>query len=1181
MKRIIKTVAALFCQAAAVLLVGSLPVNADEPAPDPDPVPIDEAHFPDPVFRKYIYDTFDRDKDEKISIERNEYGNVKENEFQYIRNIHCENMGVTSLKGIEYFSDSIIGIWCRDNPGLTSIDLSEMVNVTGIWCSDCGLTELDTSACKDMEWIYCYHCDLRSLDFTQNDKMAYIECSDNPNLGKLDVTKNPALEHLFCANDGLTEIDLTHNPRLTNLSIKNNNLKSLDVTQNKMMKRLDCWYNRELGNIDVSGMRDLNYLVVAYTNMTEIDVTHNPDLLELSACNLGPSPKYDNLKELDLSKNPKLAYLAIECNTKLKKLDLSNNPQLYYLLAYGLHGLEDKTLDLSNNYRLCKAFNEGKYVVEPEKFGYSVYFKELYYGGSGDPLDEMTYVVGVHDDVKVNAKFNGTKVPDSVLNINDGHSDTDKFVTRYGAIQSLYELAGKPAVSGSPRFTDISADNPYRDAIKWGEDHDICFGYPVLCDDIFNGSQPVSRQDWALMAHRFARTLKLGDAFDYGRTDFYTDFNAVDFYAWGAYTWSMQFHVNYYEKDAELCRPHGRITIAEFKQDLHNLCNLDEAASYAQRMSEGGSPKSLPELKTTPYENITYVDPKEDPKSAGTPINVNEAKPRIEVPEEQPEENPEEKPEEKPEEQPEEIPVDAPIVDPEEEVPVEIPEEKPEPVPGVDIPKEASINAVGWGDVKEADRVELLAKLEKEGKKIEDVMKGIWVAGVPSEVPAIGHAWTFEEDPFGTAAYHLNVYDGNVLLKKGVDYTVKYKKNKTNGAASITIKGKGKYTSSSVIGFVITAMPSGNASGVKLVNGDMAAIPDMAYTGREASLNGLVKVTSGGKVLNGIALDQYFKLSEAERSGYDYNYVLIKGVSAGKATVVVNGVNGYSGTIKKSFKINKIDLSNGGAGHKISVKSPEKAVFVNGGAKPSVVVTVDDIALVEGRDYTLKYTNNKTAGAVATITVKGKGNYTGSIPVTFTVERSDLKKLTILANDVEWKDKAFNCKTKLTILDSNGKKLPAGKGYSKNLIYTYAKATEVKSATGAMVQRAAGARVEAGDVIPVNTSLRLTVYGAPGSAYEGTAATVTFKVIAPGRDISKAKVSVSGEKIYNGNEIKLSKNDIQLRLGGAIPEYSVLKNTYRNNNGKGNAAVVIKGTGEYGGYKTVKFKIKAKPLTIQ
>ena len=1163
MKKILKTVAALFCQAAAILLVGSLPVNADEPAPDPDPVPIDEAHFPDPVFRAYFSKAFDRNGDGRISIERNAYGNVTENEFQYIRNIHCENMGVTSLEGIEYFSDSIIGIWCRDNPELKSIDLSKMKNVTGIWCSDCGLTELNTSACENMEWIYCYHCDLRSLDFTKNEKMAYIECSDNPYLGTLDVTKNPALEHLFCANDGLTEIDLTQNSRLTNLSIKDNKLKTLDVTKNHQMKRLDCWQNEDLGNIDVSGMPDLNYLVVAYTNMSEIDVTHNPNLQELSAGNLGPAPNYDSLKEIDLSKNPELTYLAIQCNTKLKKLDLSHNPKLYYLLAYGLHGLEDETIDISKNYSLCKAYNEGKNVVNPDVSN-DVYFRELYYGGSGDPLDEMLYVVGVHKGVTVNAEFNGTKVPDSVLNINDGHSDSDKFVTRYGAIQSLYELAEKPAVSGAPRFTDISPDNPYRDAIKWGEDHDICFGYPVLCDDTFNGSQPVSRQDWALMAHRFARTLELGDAFDYGRTDFYKDYNDIDFYAWGPFTWSIQFHVNYYEKDAEYCKPHGRITIAEFKEDLHNLCNLDEAASYAQRMSKGGNPKSLQELKTTPYENTTYVDPREDPKSAGDPI-----------------ESTEENPEEKPEEKPEEIHEDAPIVDPEEEVPVEIPEEKPEPVPGVDIPKEASINAVGWGDVKEADRVELLTKLEKEGKKIEDVMKGIWVAGVPSEVPAIGHAWTFEEDPFGTAAYHLNVYDGNVLLKKGVDYTVKYKKNKTNGAATITIKGKGKYTSSSVIGFVITAMPSANASGVKLVNGDMAAIPDMAYTGREASLNGLVKVTSGGKVLNGIALDQYFKLSEAERSGYDYNYVLIKGVSAGKATVVVNGVNGYSGTIKKSFKINKIDLSNGGAGHKISVKSPEKAVFVNGGAKPSVVVTVDDIALVEGRDYTLKYTNNKTAGAVATITVKGKGNYTGSIPVTFTVEKSDLKKLTILANDVEWKDKAFNCKTKLTILDSNGKKIPAGKGYSKNLIYTYAKATEVKSATGAMVQRAAGARVEAGDVIPVNTSLRLTVYGAPGSAYEGTAATVTFKVIAPGRDISKAKVSVSGEKIYNGNEIKLSKNDIQLRLGGAIPEYSVLKNTYRNNTGKGNAAVVIKGTGEYGGFKTVKYKIKAKPLTIQ
>ena len=77
MKRIIKTVAALFCQAAAILLVGSLPVNADEPAPDPAPVPIDEAHFPDAVFRAYIYDTFDRNKDGNISIVRDSDGRIE------------------------------------------------------------------------------------------------------------------------------------------------------------------------------------------------------------------------------------------------------------------------------------------------------------------------------------------------------------------------------------------------------------------------------------------------------------------------------------------------------------------------------------------------------------------------------------------------------------------------------------------------------------------------------------------------------------------------------------------------------------------------------------------------------------------------------------------------------------------------------------------------------------------------------------------------------------------------------------------------------------------------------------------------------------------------------------------------------------------------------------------------
>ena len=54
----------------------------------------------------------------------------------------------------------------------------------------------------------------------------------------------------------------------------------------------------------------------------------------------------------------------------------------------------------------------------------------------------------------------------------------------------------------------------------------------------------------------------------------------------------------------------------------------------------------------------------------------------------------------------------------------------------------------------------------------------------------------------------VTVKDSDYTLKKGTDYTLSYKNNKDIGTASITIKGKGKYTGSKTIQFKIVPKKS-------------------------------------------------------------------------------------------------------------------------------------------------------------------------------------------------------------------------------------------------------------------------------------------------------------------------------------------------------------------------------------
>ena len=82
------------------------------------PVPIDEEHFPDAVFRN-IVDDYDDDGNGSLSVE--ECGNVTELSVDYSENL-------TSLEGIRYFY-ALTYLDCSSNQ-LTSLDLSGLTALT-------------------------------------------------------------------------------------------------------------------------------------------------------------------------------------------------------------------------------------------------------------------------------------------------------------------------------------------------------------------------------------------------------------------------------------------------------------------------------------------------------------------------------------------------------------------------------------------------------------------------------------------------------------------------------------------------------------------------------------------------------------------------------------------------------------------------------------------------------------------------------------------------------------------------------------------------------------------------------------------------------------------------------------------------------------------------------------------
>ena len=106
---------------------------------------------------------------------------------------------------------------------------------------------------------------------------------------------------------------------------------------------------------------------------------------------------------------------------------------------------------------------------------------------------------------------------------------------------------------------------------------------------------------------------------------------------------------------------------------------------------------------------------------------------------------------------------------------------------------------------------------------------------------------------------------------------------------------------------------------------------------------------------------------------YDHN------IEIGTATATITGTGNAVGTITHTFKIAPIPMKN----CKASL-SQTSYTYTGKAKKPTATVKYNGKTLVKNVDYTVAYKNNKAIGK-ATVTITGKGNYSGSITKTFKI----------------------------------------------------------------------------------------------------------------------------------------------------------------------------------------------------
>lgn len=386
------------------------------------------------------------------------------------------------------------------------------------------------------------------------------------------------------------------------------------------------------------------------------------------------------------------------------------------------------------------------------------------------------------------------------------------------------------------------------------------------------------------------------------------------------------------------------------------------------------------------------------------------------------------------------------------------------------------------------------------------------------------------------------------------------------------------------------------------------------FTGSSADAAAVTNCTVSGltaKTYTGKAQTQSITVkyrNKTLKNGKDYTVSYQNNINAGTAYVIIKGKGSYSGTVKRSFTIKPAIIYKQCTFYKIASQ-----YYTGSQIKPVPKIKNGTTTLKNGTNFTLTYQNNVNKGT-AKVYIKGKGNYSGSCSLTFSITARPVSTLKITVPSVTYNGKAqkpavtvkynnykFKNGTDYTLSYKNNTKIGTatvtvkGKGklsgtksvtfkinakpiknavitYNNSLTYngsTLSPAVTVKYGNATLKKNTDYTVAYSNNVNAGTGTITITGKGIYGGSVKKT---FTIKRLG----ISATAVSGTGNKIYTGSAIKPVP---AVKVGGRT-----LKNgtdftvSYKNNTEPGTATLIVTGKGNYSGSVAKTFRITARAI---
>lgn len=409
-----------------------------------------------------------------------------------------------------------------------------------------------------------------------------------------------------------------------------------------------------------------------------------------------------------------------------------------------------------------------------------------------------------------------------------------------------------------------------------------------------------------------------------------------------------------------------------------------------------------------------------------------------------------------------------------------------------------------------------------------------YYTGQPIEPKAI----TVEDTDLPVTSDQSDPQRRSVKLVNGTDYDISYTNNTSAGKASIIVTGKGNYGGNRVAYFNIV---SSNTDGNNTWDGTSEGTGSISNGSTTISAKDIIlgydSTTYSCMMYNGY--ERIPTVSINGLSNSDFVITASNNIQPGVATLMITGINNYSGTIYKNYTI-KADLSTYG-----TVGTIVDQNYTGYQITPYVTVTCGGNLLTVGNDYTVTYANNTNVGRATVIaTAAANSYYVGTANGYFNISNTATgMEITGYASSYTYTGNAI---TPDVIVTMNGRMLNRGTDYVVN----YSNNTNVGTAT-------------------------MTVTGI--GSFSGTK---TINYVIEAKNIENCITTAVNNYQYTGNTYTPSVTLTDSTTGKTLTAGTDYTITYSNNTNPGTASITVTALSRnYTGSKVISFKISSAAVS--